>query len=50
VRKVVRTSAVPPINTAIAHRSARRMIGAGIATPPLQPFVDALIAFGEAYP
>jgi hypothetical protein len=49
VRKVVRSGVVPPINTAIAHRSAHRMIGAGIATPPVQPFVDALVAFGEAY-
>ena len=49
VRKVVRTRIVPPINTAIAHRSAPRMIGAGIATPPLQPFVDALVAFGEVH-
>jgi len=49
VRKVVRTGIVPPINTAIAHRSAPRMIGAGIATPPLQPFVDALVAFGEVH-
>ena len=50
VRKVVQTGIVPPINTAIAHRSAHRMIGAGIATPPLQPFVDALVAFGERLP
>jgi hypothetical protein len=50
IRKVARTGLVPPINTAIAHRSAARMIGAGISTPPLQPFVDALVAFGEAYP
>jgi len=49
VRKVVRTGVVPPINTAIAHRSAGRMIGAGIATPPLQPFADALVAFGEVH-
>jgi Protein of unknown function (DUF1116) len=50
IRKVVRTGAVPVINTAIAHRNGARMIGAGIATPPLQPFVDALVAFGEAHP
>lgn len=50
IRKVVQTGIVPPINTAIAHRSAARMIGAGIATPALQPFVDALVAFAEAYP
>ena len=49
IRKVVRTGIVPAINTAIAHRSAHRMIGAGISTPPLQPFEDALVAFGEAY-
>ena len=50
IRKVVRSGIVPVINTAIAHRSAHRMIGAGIASPPVQPFVDALVAFGEAYP
>ncbi len=49
VRKVVETGVVPPINTAIAHRSAHRMIGAGIATPAIQPFADALLAFGETY-
>jgi len=36
--------------TAIAHRSAPRMIGAGIATPPSEPFVAALRAFAERYP
>jgi len=50
IRKVIRSGIVPVINTAIAHRSAHRMIGAGIASPPVQPFVDALVAFGEAYP
>jgi hypothetical protein len=50
VRKVVRTGIVPAINTAIAHRSASRMIGAGIATPPSEPFVQALMAFAEHYP
>src|SRR2546425_268277 len=34
IRLVVRTGIVPKINTAIAHASAPRMIGAGIATPP----------------
>jgi len=47
---VVRTGIVPKINTAIAHAKAPRMIGAGIATPPTEPFVAALMAFGEAYP
>jgi hypothetical protein len=50
VRKVVRTGILPLINTAIAHRSAGRMIGAGIATPPTEPFVHALLAFAERYP
>jgi hypothetical protein len=50
IRKVVRTGIVPKINTAIAHARAPRMIGAGISTPPSQPFVDALVAFGERYP
>lgn len=50
IRKVVRTGIVPRINTAIAHGSAPRMIGAGIATPPSEPFVAALLAFGEAHP
>jgi hypothetical protein len=49
IRQVARTGIVPKINTAIAHASAPRMIGAGIATPPTTPFVDALIAFGERY-
>jgi hypothetical protein len=50
VRKVVRTGLVPLINTAIVHRSAPRMIGAGIATPPAEPFVQALVAFAERHP
>jgi hypothetical protein len=50
IRKVVRSATVPLINTAIAHHTAARMIGAGIATPPAQPFADALVAFGAAYP
>ena len=49
IRKVAQTGLVPAINTAIAHKSANRMIGAGIATPPLQPFLDALDAFAQSY-
>jgi hypothetical protein len=50
IRKVTETGLVPAINTAIAHRdvAVARIIGAGISTPPLDPFVDALVAFGEA--
>ncbi|HMH50465.1 MAG TPA: DUF1116 domain-containing protein [Candidatus Acidoferrum sp.] len=51
IRKVVETGVVPAINTAIAHRdlAVARIIGAGISTPPLDPFVAALVAFGEAH-
>ena len=51
VRRVVESGIVPSINTAIAHRDRRvaRIIGAGIATPPLEPFTEALLAFEEAY-
>ena len=50
IRRVVQSGIVPKINTAIAHARAARMIGAGIATPPSEPFVEALVAFGERYP
>jgi hypothetical protein len=51
IRRVVETGLVPSINTAIAHRDLKvaRIVGAGIATPPLAPFIDALLAFGDAY-
>lgn len=51
IRKVVETGIVPAINTAIAHRdvAVARIIGAGISTPPLEPFVEALVAFGDAH-
>jgi hypothetical protein len=50
IRKVVETGIVPAINTAIAHRdlAVARIIGAGISTPSLDPFVAALVAFSEA--
>jgi len=49
IRKVVETGTTPAINTAIAHRdlAVARIIGAGISTPPIDPFVEALVAFGE---
>jgi hypothetical protein len=51
VRRVVESGIVPSINTAIAHRdrTVARIIGAGIATPPLEPFTAALLAFDGAY-
>ena len=49
IRRVVKSSLVPKITTAIAHRGAPRMIGAGIATPPIEPFVAAVRAFAARY-
>lgn len=49
IRRVVKTGLRPRITTAIAHRAAPRMIGAGIATAPTEPFVAAVRAFAERY-
>jgi len=49
IRRVVKSSLVPKITTAIAHRGAPRMIGAGIATPPIEPFIAAVRAFAARY-
>lgn len=51
VRRVVESGTVPSINTAIAHRDRKvaRIIGAGIATPQIEPFTEALLAFDAAY-
>lgn len=49
IRRVVKSGLVPKITTAIAHRSAPRMIGAGVATPPIEPFVAAVRAFAARY-
>jgi hypothetical protein len=49
IRKVVKTGVVPKITTAIAHRGAARMIGAGIVTPPIEPFVAAVRAFAARH-
>jgi hypothetical protein len=51
IRRVVESGTVPVINTAIAHRDvgAARIIGAGMSSPPLEPFVAALVAFGETH-
>jgi len=49
IRRVVETGIVPNINTAIAHQGfgVGRMIGAGICTPPIEPFVEAVHAFAQ---
>ncbi|MBI5508232.1 MAG: DUF1116 domain-containing protein [Deltaproteobacteria bacterium] len=44
--KVVDTGIVPVVNTGIAHKTPGiGMVGAGLVKPPLQCFVQALVAF-----
>jgi hypothetical protein len=50
MRKVVRTGILPIIDTAVAHKKAGiGYIGAGLVTPPIEAFNNALYAFGERY-
>ena len=50
IRKVVRTGILPIIDTAVAHKKAGiGYIGAGLVTPPIEAFNNALYAFGERY-
>jgi hypothetical protein len=51
IRKVVEANIVPIIDTAMTHKApgVGEMIGAGMVTPPMKPFQDALRAFFERY-
>jgi hypothetical protein len=50
IRKVMRTGITPVIDTAIAHRhEGGGYIGAGIVRAPLDPFKNALHAYGRKY-
>lgn len=50
IRKVMRTGITPVIDTAIAHKQAGGgYIGAGLVRAPLEPFKNALHAFGRIY-
>ena len=50
IRKVVRTSVLPTIDTAIAHREpGYPKIGGGLVRAPLECFVAALREFGRHY-
>ena len=50
IRKVVQTSTVPVIDTAIAHKEpGHGIIGGGIVRPPLECFTKALTRFAEKY-
>ena len=50
VRKVVETGILPIINTGIAHKKPGvGQVGAGLVTPPMACFEQALVAFAEKY-
>ena len=50
IRKVMRTGITPVIDTAIAHRhQGGGYIGAGLVRAPLDPFKNALHAYGRKY-
>ena len=50
IRKVMRTGITPVIDTAIAHkREGGGYIGAGLVRAPLEPFKNALHAYGRRY-
>jgi hypothetical protein len=50
IRKVVQTSMVPVIDTAIAHKApGHGIIGGGIVRPPLECFTKALTRFAAKY-
>jgi Protein of unknown function (DUF1116) len=51
VRKVVETGKTPKVNTGILHAHAGHgQVGAGVATAPLAPFRDALLALPTVLP
>ena len=49
VRKVVETGVLPKCNTAISHKEPGiGMIGAGMVSPPMECFEDAVVALAES--
>ncbi len=50
IRKVLEKNLPPRVNTGVAHKDPGvGQVGAGVVTPPMNIFEDALIAFGEKY-
>jgi hypothetical protein len=50
IRKVVEKNMLPRVNTGVAHKDPGiGQVGAGVVTPPMNIFEDALIAFAEKY-
>jgi hypothetical protein len=49
VTRVVRTGVLPFVNTGIAGKEpGTGQVGAGLVTPPMEAFVDAVRALAEA--
>ena len=50
IRKVVEKGMLPRVNTGVAHKEPGiGQVGAGVVTPPMNIFEDALVAFAETY-
>ena len=50
IRKVVEKNLLPRVNTGVAHRDPGvGQVGAGIVSPPMNIFEDALVAFADRY-
>jgi len=50
IRKVIEKNMLPRVNTGVAHKDPGiGQVGAGVVSPPLNIFEDALAAFAEKY-
>lgn len=50
IRKVIEKNMPPRVNTGVAHKDPGiGQVGAGVVTPPMNIFEDALVAFAEKY-
>ncbi len=50
IRKVIEKNMPPRVNTGVAHKDAGiGQVGAGVVTPPMNIFEDALVAFADKY-
>ncbi len=50
IRKVIEKGMLPRVNTGVAHRDPGiGQVGAGVVSPPMNIFEDALVAFADKY-
>lgn len=50
IRKVIEKNMLPRLNTGVAHKDPGiGQVGAGVVSPPMNIFEDALVAFAEKY-